>query len=295
MRFLFKILGVLSIALGLGLNALGQERLALDDNLLVFVGQKISVEEFEVDDRLIEEPIAGTDEAQVTLIVDSGAKAHYRVLEVILGDYDEDEIRFTAWDHYGRFSFSEPEYVLLYVWKTDDGYVHAKYTYDEVFQLRSGGFAGCGNPYVEYGFEERSRLDPVALRTFDYVSAPEIGLSDVLLPNEPEYEEDEEPWLKEDLAIYYWEVRAVEDEASAIYSPPTYEYTGPETMICKMGVPVEALVDARWKTSFLPNLRRGECTEELGLDGWRDVKQREARQEKLDACIADKMLNDGRE
>ena len=67
------------------------------------------------------------------------------------------------------------------------------------------------------------------------------------------------------------------------------------TFVCKMGVPVEALADARWRTRFLPNLREDECNEQLELDGFRDVKVREAKQPLLDACIADKIANDGRD
>ena len=161
---------LLFLACNLPAFAAAQDGTETDDGLLVFIGEKISVEAFDKEERFAEKDAAAEAEGGFILRMDAGVDAHYRVLEVVKGDYDRDEIKFTAWDHYGRFSFAGPDYVLLYVWKTDKGYVHAKYAYDEVFPLRSGGFAGCGNPYLEYYFEERSKLRPVPLRAFDLLS-----------------------------------------------------------------------------------------------------------------------------
>ena len=286
---------LLFMACNLAAFAAAQDGTETDGGLLVFIGEKISVEAFDNEERFAEEDAAAKAEGRFILRMDVGVDAHYRVLDVVKGDYDRDEIKFTAWDHYGRFSFAGPDYVLLYVWKTDKGYVHAKYTYDEVFPLRSGGFAGCGNPYVDYYFEERSKLRPVPLREFDYAEPQKLKLSDLLLPKEPELEAGEEPYTKEDLNEYYQDVRASEEWALSTYAPPVYHMEDASTLVCKMGVPVEALFDARWKARFLPNLRRGECNEQLELDGYRDVKEREAKQPLLDACIADKIANDGRD
>ena len=288
---------LLFMACNLAAFAAAQDGTETDDGLLVFIGEKISVEEFEVEDRSREVTL---DTGEVITVVplgifDSRADAHYRILEIIRGEYDGDEIKFTAWDHYGRFSFAGPDYVLIYVWKTDKGYVHAKYTYDEVFPLRSGGFAGCGNPYLDYYFEDRSKLRPVPLREFDYAEPQKLKLSDLLLPKEPELEAGEEPYTKEDLNEYYEDVRATEEWALSTFAPPVYHMEDASTLVCKMGVSVEVLVDARWKARFLPNLRREECSEQLQLDGYRDVKEREAKQPLHDACIADKIANDGRD
>ena len=286
---------LLFLACNLATFAAAQDGTETDDGLLVFIGEKISVEAFDKEERFAEEDAAAEAEGGFILRMDAGVDAHYRVLDVVKGDYDRDEIKFTAWDHYGRFSFAGPDYVLLYVWKTDKGYVHAKYTYDEVFPLRSGGFAGCGNPYLEYYFDERSKLRPVPLREFDYAEPQKLKLSDLLLPKEPELEAGEEPYTKEELAEYSQEVEAAQDWALKTYAPPVYHMEDASTLVCKMGVSVEALVDARWKARFLPNLRRGECNEQLELDGYRDVKEREAKRPLLDACIADKIANDGRD
>ena len=125
---------------------------AAAENLLVFVGEKISVEEFE--------PDLGPD----VILMDGAFKAKYRVLDVVYGEYSEQTIEFEAYDHYGRPGFEPHKNVLLFVSRDGDRYFHQKYQYFPVFRTLSGVWAGCGSPYayepdVHHGSLKPRKLD----------------------------------------------------------------------------------------------------------------------------------------
>lgn len=102
-----------------------------DDEVVAFVGEKISVDVFE--------PDADPD----VLLIDAAFRSRYRVLQVVRGEYAGDTIEFTAYDHYGEPSFSKYEHVLLFVRRHEKGYIHVKYQYAPLFRTEAHGFAEC--------------------------------------------------------------------------------------------------------------------------------------------------------
>jgi hypothetical protein len=105
------------------------------ENLIAFVGEKISVTEFE------------PETAPDAILMDSAFKARYRVIEVIYGTYAEKTLEFEAYDHYGRPGFENHRHVLLFVSSAGGAFYHQKYQYFPVFKTKSGRWAGCGDPY----------------------------------------------------------------------------------------------------------------------------------------------------
>jgi len=106
------------------------------DDLVVFIGEKISVKKFE----------PKSDPGYV--IMDKAFKAKYKVLELVHGEFDGKEIEFEVYDHYGRPAFSRYKTVLLFVTKYEDGMYHQKYQFFPVFETNDGYWAGCGSPYA---------------------------------------------------------------------------------------------------------------------------------------------------
>ncbi len=135
------------------------------ENLVVFVGEKLSV---------VERP---SDEDPEVLTLDAGFDASYRVLEVVYGRHDEATIDFVAWDHYGRPEFAEYDTVLLYVARDDQGFVHHKYIFQPVYSTQGGGWSGCGDPYQGMPEEHRVVVEAVPARF-----APEVRFDTAGLP-----------------------------------------------------------------------------------------------------------------
>lgn len=104
--------------------------------LLIFVGEKINVNEME--------------QEKDSDIPNLKFRARYKVLEVICGDYKEREIEFIVYDHYGRPPFENYNQVLLYVTKEDSIFYHEKYLFDDVYKTKDGQWAG---PYSADNYE----------------------------------------------------------------------------------------------------------------------------------------------
>lgn len=127
------------------------------DEVIAFVGEKISVDVFE--------PDPGPD----VLLVDAAFRSRYRVLQVVHGEYVGDSIEFTAYDHYGEPLFSKYGHALLFVRKYEDGYVHVKYQYVPLFRTEEHGFAECA--LKEPGETDKQLgIEPVPMR-FDQGSS----------------------------------------------------------------------------------------------------------------------------
>lgn len=106
------------------------------ENLIVFVGRRIAVEEFEpeVEDGYV--------------LMDLAFLARYEVLSVVRGQYPDRVIEFEAYDHYGYPPFATYQTSLLFVSRNDDGTLyHQKYQYFPVYETSIGRWFGCGNPY----------------------------------------------------------------------------------------------------------------------------------------------------
>lgn len=121
----------LGVVLALTL-AFGAARAGEEENLLVFVGEKMSVAEFK------------PELPPNTRMMDGAFKARFRVLRVIYGRYDREVIEFDAYDHYGVPPFAAYDHSLLFVSRDGDRFVQQKYQYFPVFRTRGGEWNGCG-------------------------------------------------------------------------------------------------------------------------------------------------------
>lgn len=102
-----------------------------EENLIVFVGERLSVE------RLPRPPDPNT------LMMDEGFKAKFRIKQLVYGRYDGEIIEFKAYDHYGRPGFDNYPHSLLFVSREDGKLYQQKYQFYPVFRGRSGDWAGC--------------------------------------------------------------------------------------------------------------------------------------------------------
>jgi len=123
------------------------------DDLLVFVGEKESVVQFE--------PQLPPN----VILLDGAFKARFRVLEVLHGRYDGERIEFEAYDHYARPGFANVPHSLLFLARDGQGYVQVKYQFYPVFRTATGEWAGCA-PFLRGDREERRGVAPARTLAF---------------------------------------------------------------------------------------------------------------------------------
>ena len=142
MKCMMRWLATMGLILG-GLSArAAQSESETEKNLIVFVGEKISIEEFK--------PVLGPD----TILVDGAFKAKFRIKQIVYGHYDGEIIEFEAYDHFGLPAFAGFAHSLLFVSRQEGKLYHQKYQFYPVFLNRSGVWAGCG-PVGEQDAEDR--------------------------------------------------------------------------------------------------------------------------------------------
>lgn len=117
-----------------------------EPSLYVFVGEKITIERFEPE----------LEEGQI--ILDEAFIATYRILSFVYNNLAADTITFKAYDHYGWPGFSEYETVLLYIVKTDDGFVHSKYLFSPLYKTKRGTWAAPYNNW-DYNHPYNDEID----------------------------------------------------------------------------------------------------------------------------------------
>lgn len=251
---------------------------------LVIIGEKISTEAFDPNTRFTCE--GGGD----CLFIDATYDGHYRVLDVLYGDYEEDEIELTIWEHAPRVSVTTHKYVLLYLRTANYGYVLPKRNSAPLYKLKDGGVAGCGNPYQSYTVQERKQLKAKPLTAFNYAEPIRVPLTqnigiriDIEDLDEYDFEEEQEDgydWDDED--VEYLQQR--QEYWQTVYAPPTYSITD-DAIECHMGLSPEDIFDAHWRASILPMHQYSVCEKELGWDtdmGWIERKNREPE---MNVCL----------
>jgi hypothetical protein len=110
------------------------------DSLFVFVGERISVEQFSPK-RALEEalPPVKTDNL---IFMDAAFHAKYKVIQNVYNNYGKDTIAFDAFDHFGMPLFAQYKYVLLFVSLGKNGkFYHEKYQYYNVYPTADNRWA----------------------------------------------------------------------------------------------------------------------------------------------------------
>jgi hypothetical protein len=143
-----------SLSIGLLLLGCGPPRteqpqdFVAERDLIVFVGQRLSVTRQPV------EPGA----------MDSKFEARYRVLQLVFGKYEGNEITFTVYDHYGDPRFARYDTVLLFVSRHEGHLYHEKYQFFDVYPTKDGRWATPGDPYKYEPEVHRGTLKPVRIQ-----------------------------------------------------------------------------------------------------------------------------------
>jgi hypothetical protein len=116
-------------------------------NLFAFIGEKISVEEYDPNSnntRIKINPVTKDTIKYISLITDNAFNVKYKIIKPVFNDLKVDTVEFIAYDHYGRPGFENYNNVILYISKSEKGeyYVHQKYQYDPVRQDKKGNWKG---------------------------------------------------------------------------------------------------------------------------------------------------------
>ncbi|MDQ1805761.1 hypothetical protein RAH57_17350 [Chryseobacterium sp. CKR4-1] len=113
------------------------------DNLYIFIGEKVSIHEFDpnidnvknIGKELDEETGDSITIFRETHVMDNAFNCTYKVLRNIQGNL-KDTVQFKAYDHYGRPGFEDEKNIILYLFKNDKGeFFHQKYFYDPVYKI----------------------------------------------------------------------------------------------------------------------------------------------------------------
>ncbi len=131
-------------------------------NLYAFIGEKISVTEFDPNEnntRIEIDSISGDTIRRVSYFMDSGFKSKYKVVKNVFNNLKTDTIEFVAYDHYGRPVFENYKNVILYISlnKEKGNYYHQKYQFDPVEKTRNGTWKGLKGETVEQLFTEKKK------------------------------------------------------------------------------------------------------------------------------------------
>ena len=131
-------------------------------NLYAFIGEKISVTEFDPNKnntKIEIVSISGDTIKIVSYIMDNGFKNKYKVVKNVFNDLKTDTIEFVAYDHYGRPGFENYKNVILYISlnKKKNNYFHQKYQFDPVEKTKNGTWKGLKVESIEKLFKEKRK------------------------------------------------------------------------------------------------------------------------------------------
>ena len=147
MNRILQILGILIILISCKSTKIASEsefKMANDSvNLYAFIGEKISVIEFdpnENSERKEIDSITGDTLIFKSWVMDNGFKNKYKVIRNVYNELKTDTIEFVAYDHYGRPGFEKYNNVLLYLSynKEKGNYYHQKYIFDPIEKNKNG-------------------------------------------------------------------------------------------------------------------------------------------------------------
>ncbi|MFO7745171.1 MAG: hypothetical protein R6V36_07295 [Psychroflexus sp.] len=128
-------------------------------NLYAFIGEKISVQNFEREPSESKKIMGkdGDSVVQTTIYFDQRFRAKYKVIRNVFNDLETDTIEFFAYDHYGRPAFENFENSILYLSlnKEKNQYYLQKYQFDPVKRTKSGTWKGLNGKSIEKLFKKK--------------------------------------------------------------------------------------------------------------------------------------------
>lgn len=140
------------------------------DSLLVFVGERISVEALPQENEIVRgDTVIENGDTSIVLkaqmSMDTKYAARYKVLKKLYGSFKTDTIEFLAFDHYGYPAFSNYKTVLLYVSIENGILVHEKYQFTDVYKTKDGRWAS-GYRVEDYAheFNKNTNIKPQRIR-----------------------------------------------------------------------------------------------------------------------------------
>ena len=122
-------------------------KLNAEDDLIVFVGERLSV----------------TPQPSEPDSMDEKFEARYRVLKIVFGRYNDSEISFTVYDHYGSPRFAKYDTALMFVSRYEGKLYHEKYQFFPVYPTQDGRWASCGDLYRNEPPDHQGSLRPVPI------------------------------------------------------------------------------------------------------------------------------------
>lgn len=129
-------------------------------NLYAFIGEKISVTEFNpnIKNKRIEiDSITGDTIRYVSFVMDLGFNNKYKVLKNVFNKIEGDTINFVAYNHYGRPGFENYKHVILYLSKDkkSGAFYHQKYQFDPVKKSKNGIWKGLKGQSIQKLFNKK--------------------------------------------------------------------------------------------------------------------------------------------
>ena len=131
-------------------NSAPEQKLDAKRHLIVFVGKKLNV---------VEQPAEENS-------WDVKFEARFRILQRVFGRYDEPEITFTVYDHYGEPGFAKYDTVLMFVVRFEGKFYHLKYQFVPVYRTENARWASCGDAdqWEIGGYEYDRKLKPMPIK-----------------------------------------------------------------------------------------------------------------------------------
>jgi len=104
-------------------------------NLFVFIGEKISVVEFDPNENnkvKVVDPVTKDTIVKQRHIMDYAFRVKFKVLQNVFNELKTDTIEFVAYNHYGRPGFESYKNSMIYISKSEQGdyYYHQKYQFN---------------------------------------------------------------------------------------------------------------------------------------------------------------------
>jgi len=129
-------------------------------NLFAFIGEKISVTEFDPNEnntRIMIDSITGDTIRSTRYVMDHGFECKYKVLKNVFNELKTDTVEFKAYDHYGRPGFENYENAILYISKSTDSsnFFHQKYQFDPIEKIRKRVWKGLNDETIEQLFNKK--------------------------------------------------------------------------------------------------------------------------------------------